>query len=57
MKISTNYIFPSIPLRDFDWIAYIEGEEELNINGFGKTEKEAISNLIEQLNESEYGII
>ena len=45
-KIITNYIFPPIPLRQFDWIAYYDGEEEGHV-GFGRTEAEAIADLQE----------
>jgi len=50
MKIITNYLFPPIPDRNFDWHATIEGREEKGINGFGATEQEAIEDLKEQLN-------
>jgi len=43
-KILTSYIFPPIPIRDFDWCAYYDGEEEAHC-GWGKTEKEAIQEL------------
>lgn len=45
MKISTSYLCPSIPIRDFDWHATIEGHEGEGINGFGRTEQEAIEDL------------
>lgn len=51
MKIVTNYIYPPIPMRCFDWHATIEGREEEGINGFGKTEQEAIEDL-KQLTEN-----
>lgn len=49
-KILTSYIFPPIPSRHWDWCAYVDGEE--NICEFGYTEKEAIENLKEMLDES-----
>jgi len=47
MRILTEYIFPPIPARNFDWLAYIDGQEE--ITGFGETEKEAIQNLKDKI--------
>lgn len=44
-KIITDYIFPPIPYRHMDWIAYRDGNEEGN-RGFGKSEQEAINDLL-----------
>ncbi len=44
-KIITSFLCPPIPLRDFDWVAYYEGEEELKNHGWGRTESEAIKSL------------
>ena len=49
MKIITTYLFPPIPLRNFDWHATIEGHEGEGLHAFGRTEQEAIENLKEQL--------
>lgn len=52
-KYIVEYIHPPIPIRQFDYCAYFDGEEE-GICEFGKTEDEAIENLkklAEQLNE------
>jgi hypothetical protein len=49
--IKTSYVFPPIPDRSFDWIAYYDGHEEDNNNGFGKTEKEAIQDLKDNCQE------
>ena len=44
--IVTSHIFPPIPRRDFDWRAYREGREEGGPYGYGKTEAEAIADLL-----------
>lgn len=46
VKIITSFIFPPIPDRSFDWIAYRDGDEEFGKKGFGDTEREAIENLL-----------
>lgn len=45
--IKTEYIFPSIPIRWKDWLAYYDGQEE-GPQGWGRTEQEAIKDLKEQ---------
>ena len=45
-KILTDYVFPPIPYRGMDWIAYYDGEEEEGLRGQGATEQEAIDDLI-----------
>lgn len=51
--IVTLYIYPPIPVRSFDWCAYLEGDEEDGPRGFGKTKEEAIENLKEELDIAE----
>lgn len=47
MKIITDYQFPPIPIRNFDWVAYYEdADEETGPQGWGSTEQQAINNLI-----------
>ena len=46
-RIITEYIYPSIPVRDHDWLAYYDGEEE-GYTGYGRTEAEAIASLKER---------
>ena len=48
MKIITEYIHPSIPIRDYDWQATREGYDDGDLIGYGSTEQEAIDNLLEQ---------
>jgi hypothetical protein len=50
-KIVTSHIYPPIPIRDFDWCAYFDGEEELGGYGYGRTEAEAVSDFIANLAE------
>ncbi len=44
-NIKTNFIYPPIPIRDMDWSAWYDGEEESGRVGFGKTESEAVAQL------------
>lgn len=46
MKIITSFVHPSIPAGDADWAAYIDPE---GFTGRGKTEREAIEDLVEHL--------
>lgn len=46
-KIVTTCVFPPIPDRRWDWIAYYEGREEDGRYGYGATEAEAIADFIE----------
>ena len=45
--IVTDYINPPIPVRDHDWVAYYDGEEESLMYGYGRTEEDAIKDLKE----------
>lgn len=45
-KIVTSHIYPPIPDRRFDWCAYFDGEEEKGGYGYGRTEQEAIDDLL-----------
>jgi hypothetical protein len=47
-QIHTQYVFPPIPLRQFDWCATFDGDDESGPQGFGRTEDEAIADLREQ---------
>lgn len=46
--IVTNYVRPPIPTTMFDWVAYLECEED-GPTGRGPTETEALRDLCEQL--------
>jgi hypothetical protein len=47
--ILTEYIYPPVPTRNYDWRAWFEGTEESGPYGRGKTERDAIANLLEQI--------
>jgi hypothetical protein len=49
-KITTSYVYPPIPDRDNDWCAYVD--EECGPYGWGRTEDEAIQNLLEALEDN-----
>lgn len=46
-KIKTSHVYPPIPIREFDWQAYYDGEEEAGQYGHGRTEAAAVVDLIE----------
>jgi hypothetical protein len=52
-RIETSHVYPPIPCRKFDWCAYPAGEEEDGSYGWGKTEADAIADLIEILQDDE----
>ena len=45
-QIRTSYDYPPIPIRQFDWSAWFDGQEEGPI-GRGLTEQAAIADLLE----------
>ena len=45
-RIRTSFVNPPLPIRHFDWVAWIDGDEETGLAGNGKTEQEAIDELI-----------
>ncbi len=47
-KIITSHDCPPIPVRDYDWSASREDWDEGDLIGYGKTEQEAIDDLLEQ---------
>jgi hypothetical protein len=50
-KIITNYEYPPIPIRDYDWSAIRENYEPGDIIGTGRTEQDAIDDLVCQEND------
>lgn len=48
VQIITKYDPPPIPVRDMDFAAWIDGQEE-NGTGRGATEEQAIANLLESI--------
>jgi hypothetical protein len=52
MKIKTEYVFPPIPIRQYDWSAIDDDTYDYDQPvGRGPTEKSAIADLLEQLEE------
>jgi len=47
LDIKTYFEYPPIPIRDFDWVAYFDDYEPGEPIGNGRTEAEAIEDLIE----------
>jgi hypothetical protein len=45
-KIVTINCYPPIPCRQFDWCAYVDGDEESGQYGYGRSESEAIADLV-----------
>lgn len=45
-KIVTFNASPPIPERSWDWVAYYDGNEEDGDYGYGRTEAEAIDDLV-----------
>jgi len=46
-KIITRHEYPPIPIRDYDWSAIRESYEPGDPIGHGKTEQDAIEDLLE----------
>ena len=46
-NIVTSYVHPPIPVRNMDWCAFYDGEEEAGGYGWGRTEAEAVADFIE----------
>ena len=52
--IITNFEYPPIPIRQYDWSAVRNSYDEGDLIGYGKTEQEAINDLIKKENEKLY---
>lgn len=50
-KIITQHVFPPIPVRSSDWLAYQDGWED-GLKGWGTTEDEAIADLKQQIDDA-----
>lgn len=55
-KIVSRHVFPPIPIRDFDWCAFFDGEEELGGYGWGRTEADAIQDFIDNCADEDSGL-
>ncbi len=54
MNIRTEYVFPPVPIRNFDWSA-VDNDTYDGPRcpiGWGATEQEAITDLLRQLSEA-----
>lgn len=47
-----SHIFPPIPIREYDVMAYLDGYEEDGIKGWGETEAIALKDLKTQWDEN-----
>ena len=47
-SIRTEYVYPPIPKRDWDWSAVRDGYEPGDPIGYGPTEADAIRDLLDQ---------
>lgn len=52
--IVTHASFPAIPVRNYDWCAFFDGEEEAGSYGYGATEAEAIADFVENYASEHY---
>jgi len=53
IKIRTEYVYPPIPVREWDWSAVDDSTYEPGCPiGWGRTEQAAIDDLVEQLSEA-----
>jgi hypothetical protein len=55
MKIRTEFVYPPIPIRDFDWSAVDDDtyDGEGCPIGYGRTEEAAIADLKQQIEEAQ----
>ena len=51
-KINVVFVHPPIPIRHFDWIAYVEGQEESGLCGTASTPLEAVRKLLTIIEEA-----
>jgi len=52
-KIITYQAFPPIPVRNMEWLAHYDGEEEKGEYGYGFAEQEAVSDLKQSFQKDE----
>lgn len=51
-RIVTEHVYPAIPVRQFDWRAMFEGDdEETSRHGYGQTELKAVNALLLNVEE------
>lgn len=49
--IRVSYVHPSIPVRSFDWLATVDGQEESQLCGTASTPFEAVRELLNKIEE------
>jgi hypothetical protein len=57
MLIKTSHDFPPIPIRNFDWSAYVDNYGEDSPLGRGPSEREAVQTLFQTLDEDQLAAI
>jgi len=48
-RIIVECVNPPIPIRSFDWVAYLADHEPGSPQGYGSTAEEAVSDLSERM--------
>lgn len=48
-KIIIDYVHPPVPIRTYDYVAYVEGTEEYGPYGWGATRRDALYTLRDEL--------
>lgn len=48
-RIKINCVHPPVPIRTFDYVAFVEGTEECGPYGWGATRQDALYNLRDEL--------
>ena len=51
--IVVSFEYPPVPVRSWDWLAYVDGREERGPQGWGSTREKAVSALLAELEEEE----
>ena len=51
-KIHVTFQHPPISVRHFDWLAYVEGQEESGLHGTASTPLEAVRKLLDIIEEA-----
>jgi hypothetical protein len=51
--IKTHFVYPPIPVRNYDWMASFGSYEPGNLVGYGLTEEAAIADLLNQVEDEQ----
>lgn len=49
--VVVEFVYPPVPVRSWDWMAYVDGREESGPYGHGATRDEAVEALFEEIEE------